>query len=149
MSRWDRVFGRPQVIWDIADSNPLHDPLVELVEHWLWLVPAWVDTLEIKFEHTEAFVAKAHVSYRYRSAVVRFSQAWGVLTLRERELTVVHELVHARQAPVFAVLCVLMDTLIEADSAEDKLLRRQYAEADEAVTTDMAVTLHRLHGMYK
>jgi hypothetical protein len=101
-------------------------------------LPLWVATLSVRFSRdTEDGQAVAFmcVDYEYRQARITLTPVFLLDTPANRERTVIHEFLHAAQAPVRTFVADVLATYVEDDDVR-KLLFSQYHRLEEGCVQD-------------
>lgn len=139
-----RIYGQPELVWHIPEGSPIRQALEPLVHKWLFVLPDWMDVVEIALAPGDAtYSADMATWVPYRMALERLTPDWLAAPPRERELTVIHEFLHCRLAPLATWGHDLRKAALEEGGALDRWARQQYQNAEEAVITEMATMLLR------
>lgn len=139
-------------IWDLPHLGKLQINFQSMPEHVrakvddllpgsLWLLPRWVQCLNVQYAHSDEAgqVASVVTNYKYRYAVLYIHAAFCDFPATEQKEMLDHELIHASTAPLADLVTdFITDTIQPNNDALARLLRRQLRETVEMSTQDLA-----------
>lgn len=138
-----RVYGQPELVWEIPEGATLRVELEPLVLKWAHVLPDWLDVVEIRRRDGEDFSAQAYTTVPYRLAVLTFTPEWLAAPGRERELTVIHEMLHVRLGAYGAWARDLAKAALKPGGPLDLWATQQFRNVEEGVITELATMLLR------
>lgn len=132
-----------KIVWgEFPDDQ--REQLEPLIERYRYLLPDWLGRLDIEYDdgdESEEYYAAAHTEYLYREATLYITPTFWSLDADGRAATVAHEAGHILLAPLDREFSYLLGVL--ENDALYQTSKQRYAEAVEAVVSDLALTATR------
>lgn len=133
---------RHDVHWDPTIPPEHRRALEGYLYPWLPLVPGWVETFRVQWEHSDrGHPLQVQLNYRNRWAIVLVGPAFLGQTPEDRECAVLHELAHVLLEPFAIALGRLVEHTVP--EAMQPLAEQLARDGEEAVVEDMAHALLR------
>jgi hypothetical protein len=130
----------PDDVWDI---------LVQSLNKWEFLIPGWCAEVKVIFgsEGMDDCLAQVEIRYAQRDSILIIGAKWLDTSIRERELTIAHEMIHILNAPLTEFIENLLENIVGEDHLAHKFLDQLFHDRWEAVTEDISRAIAEERGL--
>ncbi len=125
----------------------LREPLEAVINKYRILLPVWLQKLVVNMWDTpnDGEVANVHTMHEYRTATLNTNASWLSQSDYERELTIIHELLHICLDPMDVYPQNVFDQLLEHDAPNyHATVKDEYRAKVEGVVQDMTVMIYNI-----
>jgi hypothetical protein len=120
-----------KLIWDKNTSDAHRKQIEAVLKKYEWLYPTWLHRMYVGLYVTDELqtLARIKVVEQYRDANLQIFTAWLLSEKEEQENTIIHELVHLHNCPLFSMAC---------RHIEDEKIQSELERYLEGCTEDLA-----------
>ena len=130
---------------DFSDEFPqaLRADASQMAQSVEWMLPIWIQRLWLGYDsQTEAQEACFEIMPDYRWAKLTFSARFWACSDRDKQLILLHEMIHAFNLPLINAAREIVDTVCKPEEETLKaVLHEKLREKMEMVTQDFAYVL--------
>jgi hypothetical protein len=143
---------REQVRWEEVPTE-IRVAVEPFLLAWLSMLPSWVEEVVVRYDDNDSentISIKAH--YPNRWAVMAIAGGYLSYPEDEREVAIIHELVHVIEEPYTLAVANLLDALLPKKDDDDPLyllVRRTFKDGMEQTVEDLARAMVRMRAHFK
>lgn len=113
-----------------------------LLERYKWMIPPWIHTFHVQYEHGEALAIA--MNPEYLRLTLRIGHDFYVVTPEQRTRGIIHEFMHAYTSLQFMEFMDVLDEHSELSEGTHKTLERVMTQKMEMATEGLASLVLRL-----
>lgn len=124
--------------WEPDFPDDLRGIVEPHLQRWLALIPTWCQEFIVRYDPHQDSRMAAKVNYRNRWAILIVTGQWFDSPVAEREVCLIHELLHIATEPLSSVVTRIIDDTLEEGTPLRELSDSMFTDGLEASVEDMA-----------
>lgn len=126
------------ITWEADIPEDIKAIAEPMLERWVWLVPTWCQEFTVRYDPMYDAQMAVTNNYRNRWAMLRMTGQWLGCPDSERELSLVHELIHVCLEPLVAPVSRIVGNLTKDGTKLRAMADKMFSDGLEAATQDLA-----------
>ena len=131
------------VVWGKSVPSEVKDILLPILKKWFVILPTWCQDYEVRYIGEGEDLCTALTNFRNRWSVLTVTGKWVAAHEEDREVGVIHELIHVNLEPLSAATRKLVGDLTPKDTPVRELADTMYSDGLEGSTEDLARAFYR------